>query len=51
MQVILQDICKCLNVKYHQLKIFVTTIWLSVYDVTLSTIYIFNVVQYFISHL
>ena len=42
-RVILEDICECLSVTYRRPEMFVATIWLSVYDVTLSTIYMFDV--------
>ena len=42
-RVILEDICECLSVTYRRPEMFVATRWLSVYDVTLSTIYMFDV--------
>ena len=46
-QVILEDICECLSVTYRQPEMFVATRWLLIYDVTLSTIYIFDVYAIF----
>ena len=41
-RVILEDICECLSVTYRRPEMFVATRWLSVYDVTYSTIYMFD---------
>ena len=39
-RVILEDIFECLCVTYRRPEMFVATRWLSVYDVTLRTIYV-----------
>lgn len=47
---ILQNICKYLNVTYRWSEMFVAARCLSLYGVTLSAIYMFNVFNNFISH-
>ena len=42
-----EDICEYLSITYRRPEIFVVTRWLSVYDVTLSTIYMFDVYAIF----
>ena len=50
-RVILEDICEFLSVSYQRPEMFAATRWLSVYDVTLSTIYICSTCMlFFISH-
>ena len=46
-RVILEDICEFLSVSYQRPEMFAATRWLSVYDVTLSTIYMFDVYAIF----
>ena len=48
-QVILEDICECLSITYRRVEIFVASRWLLVYDVTVSTRYMFDVIAIFIS--
>ena len=43
----IEDICEYLSITYRRPEIFVVTRWLSVYDVTLSTIYMFDVYAIF----
>ena len=47
--VILKDICECLSVTYRRPEMFFATRWSSVYGVTLSTIYMFDVYAIFYS--
>ena len=42
-----EDICEYLSITSRRPEIFVVTRWLSVYDVTLSTIYMFDVYAIF----
>ena len=46
-RVILENICECLSVTYRRPEMFVATRWLSVYGVTLSIIYMFDLYAIF----
>ena len=40
---VLQDLCQHLGVTYRQPQMYVPTRWLSVYEITISTVYMFDV--------
>ena len=43
----MEDVRECLSVTYRRPEMFIARRWLSVYDVTLSTIYMFDVYAIF----
>ena len=43
LKVVLEDLCKHLGITYRQPEMYAATRWLSVYEITLSNIYRFDV--------
>ena len=43
LRVILEEMCECLDISYRRPEMFVSTRWLTVYDISISTIYMFDV--------
>ena len=44
LNVVLEDLCKHLGISYRQPEMYAATCWLSVYEITISNIYRFDVV-------
>ena len=43
LRVILEEMCECSDISYHQLEMFVSKRWLTIYDITIRTIYMLDV--------
>ena len=43
LRVILEEMCECLDISYRRAEMFVSTGWLTVYNISISTIYMFDV--------
>ena len=43
LKVVLEDLCKHLGITYHQPEMYAATRWLSIYEITISNIYRFDV--------